>query len=216
VRKIAESGSFGGLAVSQGALSIVRDIYESNRGKSGGFNGKLHERELLELYGLRLRGMIREDSSKWFGRLVLTRTDDELELYARELWELTADVRRGRKSSISPRNSGSCWNFNRACEFFDVCTGTSDIEDRSLFTQEGSVHVELSTDFPDQGKDIITNSRLGTFLTCREKHRLRYEEGFRPVGRSDSDALWWGSLFHEALEIVWSSHKAPEREENTL
>lgn len=213
VRKIAESGSFGGLQVSEPTLAAVRERYEANKGAKGGFTGKLHEEELLELYGLRLRGLIRSDPSKWFGRLMLSRTDDELTLYARELWELSADVRKARKSGISPRNCGSCWNFNRPCEFFDVCTGTVDVEDRSLFTREGSVHVELSTEFPDRGKNIITNSRLSTFLTCREKHRLRFEEGFRPVGRSDSEALWWGSLFHEALEIVWSSHKAPQKGE---
>ncbi len=212
VRTIAESGSFCGLTVSDRTREIVARRFAAETGPKGGFVGKFHETEALELYGLRLRSLIRLDPSVWFGRLVVTRTDDELELYARELWELTADVRRSRRTAISPRNSSACWSFARACEFFDVCTGTEDVEDRSLFERLDSVHVELAAEFPDRGRNVITNSRLGTFLQCREKHRLKYEEGFAPVGRSDSGALFWGGLFHEALEIIWDSHRVPKGE----
>jgi len=212
VREIAESGSFCGLTVSETTREIVARRFAAETGPKGGFVGKFHESEAPELYGLRLRSLIRIDPSVWFGRLIVTRTDEELELYARELWELTADVRRSRRTAISPRNSSACWSFSRACEFFDVCTGTEDVEDRSLFERLDSVHVELAAEFPDRGRDVITNSRIGTFLQCREKHRLKYEEGFAPVGRSDSGALFWGSLFHEALEIIWNSHRVPKGE----
>lgn len=211
VRELAESGEYHGLKASWATQERISELYKASRGDRGGFTGKAHERDFLELYGLRLRSLIRERQEAFFGRLVLTRTDEELELYARELWELTAEIRKSRLSPISPRNSGACWNFNRPCEFFDVCTGSAEIEDRSLFERPGQVHVELDEEFENGGREIVTNSRIGTFLTCREKHRLRFEEGFRPLGRSESTALIWGDLFHKALEIVWNEFKREER-----
>jgi len=60
----------------------------------------------------------------------------------------------------------------------------------------------------DDGRDIITNSRLSTFRDCAMKHALMYEDGIRPV--QTEEALRLGSLFHVGLEAWWSTVKTQD------
>lgn len=50
----------------------------------------------------------------------------------------------------------------------------------------------------NNGKQLLTHSRLSCFRTCPQKHYLRYECGLRP--EVDSTALRVGGAFHRALE----------------
>lgn len=47
-------------------------------------------------------------------------------------------------------------------------------------------------------KELLTSSRVTTFLNCPRQHYYRYELGLRSV--EDADALAFGSAFHKALE----------------
>jgi len=49
------------------------------------------------------------------------------------------------------------------------------------------------------GKNFITNSRRGAFMTCPRKHQFAYEIAIRPT--SDAPALRIGSCVHDALDI---------------
>lgn len=48
------------------------------------------------------------------------------------------------------------------------------------------------------GKELLTSSRMTTFLNCPRQHYYRYELGLRQV--EDADALRFGTAFHFALE----------------
>jgi len=204
VRRLAETGSYCGWSVPTDTLTAIEAEYEANKGKSGGFTGKIHEADFLDLYGIRLRAAIRADPSSTFGRRRISRTDEELKQYAAELWEVTAEIRKSRRSMVSPKNTGSCLKFGQQCEFFGLCTGKESIE---AFEYVSSVHAELDEDHGNGGRDLITNSRVGVFFDCREKHRLRYEVGIVRSNRDRSEALRWGTLFHDLLEVVWGSYR---------
>lgn len=213
VKEIATDGYYCGFTVPDDAREAIRSEYLANSGPKGGFQGEIHESDHIELYGIRIRSIIREEPEKWFKRKVVVRTEKELLDYANELWQLTAEVRKARKSGASPRNSQACYAYGTPCEFFQICCG-----ERSQFDQEfvqlDQVHRELECEFQNGGRDIITHSRLSTFMTCREKHRLRYEVGISRDSESDSEALQFGKLFHELMEIIWSSYQASEGSNN--
>lgn len=208
VRKMAESGFYHGFQVSEREIARVRDVYENAKGKSGGFTGNLTES--FELYGLRLRRLIRDDRDGTFQRRTIVRTDEELEEYARELWQLAAELRVSRKSGVHPKNSTNCSAFGRLCEFFSLCVGEND-ENSDRFERPAFVHSELESEAvrekaKDGGRNILTNSRLTMFQSCRQREFLRYGVGLREAGKTDSVALNWGRLFHDLMEIVWHSY----------
>lgn len=209
VRKIAETGQYCGFNLRESTATWVRCEYENAKGKQGGFTGKLTE--TLELYGLRLRRMVVDDPARWFARKLVTRTDDELEDYARELWELGSELRHARRSGVWPKNSTHCSAYGRLCEFFALCCGEKSAEDDG-FKRVDFVHNELEErvclDAPDGGRNLLTNSRLTMFQSCKRRHRLHYEDGLRKATPdSSSVALFWGTLFHDLLRIVWNSYR---------
>lgn len=51
--------------------------------------------------------------------------------------------------------------------------------------------------------ELLTNSRLRTYRECARKHRLMFEELWRPVREDDN--LAFGSLIHLGLEAWWKS-----------
>lgn len=54
--------------------------------------------------------------------------------------------------------------------------------------------------------NLITNSRVTSFLTCPRLHRFQYIDGLRPVATPET--LSFGTLMHKALEVFWNWHKS--------
>ncbi len=203
VRKIAESELYFGFKVSSATLAEIRESYEADKGKSGGYNGTF--RENLELYALRLRRSISDNPTIWFRRKTIVRSDEELLQYAGELWELGRELRENRKSQFHPKNTTNCRAFGRTCEFFPLCCGEKSVQE---YEMKSFVHSELeNTTAKYGGRDLLTNSRLTIFQSCRQRHHYQYDVGLKRPSGSSSVALFWGSLLHEALEIVWKFYK---------
>lgn len=55
--------------------------------------------------------------------------------------------------------------------------------------------------------ELLTNSRLRTYRECPRKHRLMYEELWRPV--REDDTLAYGTLGHLGLEAWWKAEADP-------
>lgn len=53
---------------------------------------------------------------------------------------------------------------------------------------------------------LLTNSRLRTFLACQRLHQIRYVAGYQAV--DTADVLVFGDLVHVALEAWWKAHQA--------
>lgn len=200
VRTIVEDRTYCGFGVPDDIWTEIDLDYQRNKGAKGGYTGK--RSECLTLYGLRLRRLIADDPERFYGRLEVTRTDDEILDYSRQLWEVAAQIRRQRKSNVTPKNTTACYSYGTPCEFFSICCGEA--AEQGQFKQATQVHSELDTQWPDGGVNVLTNSRVNTFLTCPEKHRLRYEQGLRKSDADEAHYLKWGSVFHEALEEVWN------------
>jgi hypothetical protein len=58
-------------------------------------------------------------------------------------------------------------------------------------------------------RDGLTQSMISTFLTCKEKFRLSYIEGWRPAKVSTAP-MEFGNCIHEILDMIYSASKEYE------
>lgn len=158
--------------------------------------------ESVTLYEMRLARDCIDNGSKYFQRQVIHRLDSDVVEYAGELWEVGQSLLHARNNNAHYRNSGACMTYGTPCEFLGVCSGYDTVESDKWERVE-SVHSELPILAERGGRDLLTNSRVKTFQTCRRKHFYKYELGVRRKGGEEKEALVFGSLVHVALEAWW-------------
>ena len=104
-----------------------------------------HERdEYPEEYRLRLRDHIADNPEKYYQRGTVIRLDKELLEAQYDLFQQAQMIRSSLRSGHYPRNSDSCMMYGRECEFFDACTGVSDLSEDARFMKKEEQHEELS------------------------------------------------------------------------
>ena len=158
-------------------------------------------RESLEMYEARLAHDCTLARPEWyFQRRSVPRLDGELHEYAVELWEHGQEILHARNTGRHARNSGACMNYGRPCVFLGLCCGHSTV-DSGDWAYKKQVHSELDID--GDGRNVLTNSRVRSFQTCRRKHYYSYELGIERAGEEEADALLFGTLWHRALEAWW-------------
>lgn len=156
-------------------------------------------RETLSMYAARLAYDCIQERPEWyFQRRTVARLDAEVLEYAGELWGHSQDLLLERRNERHPRNSGACMLYGSPCKFLGVCSGYDTIESDHWLTKPW-VHNELPQTDSD-GREILTNSRIRTFQTCRRKHHYQYELGVERIDEEEREALWFGTLYHQALE----------------
>ena len=101
-------------------------------------NGELYARcrltaETPEEYGARCLAAIGEDPSAYFARRIVTRTDDEIATYRQDLWLEVKSLHEAKIAGSRQRNPDSCWQYERACDYYDVCCGVATIDDPALY-----------------------------------------------------------------------------------
>jgi hypothetical protein len=160
--------------------------------------------ESPELYGIRLTADCLENPGKYFQRRSVPRTDIETLEYATELWDIGKSILHARNNDAHFRNSSACMTWGSPCEYLGICSGY-DSEESDRWERRADVHEEL----PEllDGRDVLTNSRIKCFQTCRRKHYFRYELGLKRFNEEEREALVMGSVFHEALAQWWSLQK---------
>lgn len=160
------------------------------------------ERETHAMYALRLAHDCTHERPDWyFQRRQVPRLDSEIHEYAGELWDHSQDLIVARRTGRWPRNSGACMSYNTPCKFLGICSGYDTAESEN-WGQKPWVHSELPI-LNGDGKDILTNSRIRTFQTCRRKHQLQYEIGIERIDEEEKESLFFGSLFHSTLEAYF-------------
>lgn len=163
-------------------------------------------RETLALYEARLlHDCVTERPARYFQRRTIPRLDADIVEYASELWDLGQEMVTIRRSARHIRNSGACMTYGRPCQFLGVCSGHDDIESTNWRKRE-FVHPELSG-LSGDGRNLVTNSRIRTFQTCRRKHFYIYELGVEKIAQEDQEALIFGNLWHTALEAYFNQKK---------
>ena len=162
--------------------------------------------ECPELYGYRLSADIRENLDSYFQRREVPRPDHDLVEYARELWDAATEMRETRHHGRHLRNPDACMKFGRPCAYLGICSGY-DTPESDKWEKRGDVHPELEgLTSGSGGRDVLTNSRLKTWLTCRRQHFYRYELGIQRRDERDEN-LFFGHVIHKALE-AWLGHES--------
>jgi PD-(D/E)XK nuclease superfamily len=158
------------------------------------------QRETIGMYISRLTADVCEERpERHFQRRLVPRLDAEVREYAMELWAHSQDLLTTRRSGHWPRNSGACFTYNTPCKFLGLCSGHDNLESGN-WAKKDWVHPELPIMQDSRGTEILTNSRIRTFQTCRKKHYLSYELGVDHVDDEEREALYFGNLFHAASE----------------
>ena len=167
-----------------------------------------NDRETVEMYEARLAHDCTKERPEWyFARKSIPRTDGEVLEYARELWQHSKDMLYSRQQArLPPRNSGACMLYGSPCKFLGICSGY-DTPDSDRWQRKDSKHPEL----PMIDGDILTNSRIRCFQTCRRKHYYEYELGIERQDEEEREALFFGTALHLALEAWWKA-QIPEIE----
>ena len=165
-------------------------------------------RENYELYEIRLAQDCTRTRPGWyFQRHDIPRMDREILEYANELWQHGQDMlytKNGTSDDRLPvRNSGACMAYSSPCRFLGICSGHSK-SDSDDWRVKKNVHVELPA-MEGDGRDVVTNSRIRCFQTCRRKHYYDYELGIERIDEEKKESLYFGTVWHRALNAYWST-----------
>lgn len=173
---------------------VLYDILRKPAQRPLEVNSKRKEPETPQEYFRRLFEDICSRPEHYYQRGVVVRLESEERDAAHDTW-MTADmIRVSRNSGRWPRNVDACSNFNRLCEYWEVCSGQRSLED-PLFYERTESHPELD------GKHrlpLLTSSSARTFRACARKYQFAYELGIRPKEKAGN--LRFGQRIHKALE----------------
>lgn len=174
--------------------SIEEERFEAGKDDEGKF------RETPMMYAARLSSDCAKERPDWyFQRRAVPRLDSEIHQYGIELWGHGQDILATRQTGRWPRNSGACFVYNSPCTYLGLCSGDDNLES-GKWTTRAWVHPELPILGDGRGTDVLTNSRVRTFQTCRQKHYLKYELGVEKIDEEEREALFFGTMMHNALE----------------
>lgn len=187
--QVLQDGVYCGATISMHGLAHLRET----------------GREDLELYEARLAyDCTIERPDQYFQRRSVPRMDSEISEWAKELWGHSQDMLNARREDRWPRNSGACMNYGRPCVYLGVCSGMDTIES-DKWRRKDQVHNELVLD--GDGRDVLTNSRIKVFQTCRRKEYYQYEVGVERQDEEEAESLYFGTLWHSGLEAWWLALK---------
>jgi hypothetical protein len=188
IRAVVSIGDYYGLRVSEADKQTFIDG---------------SDRETTAMYEARLVHDCTKERPEWyFARRSVPRMDAEILDYARDLWQHSQDILYTRQQErLPPRNSGACMMYGAPCKFLGICSG-HDTADSDRWQKKEQIHAELPAEVQD-GKQLLTNSRVRTFQTCRRKHFYEYDLGIERQDEEEREALFFGTLMHVALEAWW-------------
>lgn len=92
----------------------------------------------------RVRLEIAEKPATFYQRGIVVRLDAEVAEFQWDVWQTARLIREAEVAQRHPRNADSCVQYNRTCDYFDICTGAASAEDASLFERGSRPHPELA------------------------------------------------------------------------
>jgi len=143
--------------------------------------------ETPDLYEMRLTADTLERPAVYFQRRIIPRLDSDILEWANELWDVGQDILAARNNERWYRNSGACSLYGAPCEYLSLCSGHDDTDSDNWESKVSS-------------KNTLSHSRIRCFQTCRRKYFYRYEMGIQKAEQEEREALYFGSIFHAALE----------------
>lgn len=162
-------------------------------------------RETLRLYEARLAWDCSSHRPEWyFAKRTIPRLEAEIAEYAGELWDLGQELVQIRRTQRHVRNSGACMRYGSPCEYLSLCSGV-DTPESDRWRRLPNVHEELP-ELAGDGRDVLTNSRIRSFQTCRRLHYYEYEAGITS-SEEERESLVFGTLWHSALAAYFERLK---------
>ena len=107
------------------------------------YSGQREFDETLDEFRERLRSHIAENPARYLQRAIIARTEDDERAAALDSWQIARQMAESEHIGRFPRNSHSCQDYNRMCEYFGVCARTEDLGDETLFRTAKKAHEEL-------------------------------------------------------------------------
>lgn len=105
------------------------------------YAGQRDSEETLEEYRLRLREDIKDNPEWYFCRQRVVRLEDDMWIQDNDNG-ITHEMIKICELLGYPRNTGSCYQFGKKCDYFDVCNGTDSIDSKNFRTADAQ-HEEL-------------------------------------------------------------------------
>lgn len=162
------------------------------------------ERETLAMYTARLAfDCTHERPQHYFARRPVPRLDADLYEYAKDAWDWSQEIIATRRTGRWTRSPKACMRYNTPCKFLGICSG-HDTPDSEKWQKKPNVHVELP-ELTGDGRDVLTNSRIGSFSICRRLHFYEYELGIQKVDEEEREALYFGHVWHHAQQAWWEA-----------
>lgn len=104
------------------------------------------EDETPDAFRQRLTDVICENPDRFYQRGDVVRLEKEERDAAYDNWLTARAIRDAQLVGRYARNTDSCMRYNRACSYFDVCSGAASLEDPTRFQIVENVHQELAID----------------------------------------------------------------------
>lgn len=151
--------------------------------------------ETPEEYRDRLLALIAEKPEHYYQRGIVVRLEEEERDAAFDVWQTAEQIRLSRRYERWPRNVDACSQYNRMCDYWEVCSGQASIDD-PLRYEVTVAHPELED--AKHHLPLLTTSSARTYRACARKYLFAYEQGIRP--RARAQALHFGTMVHKGLE----------------
>lgn len=126
------------------ATPVDKRKYRKDDGKLYA-NQREHD-ETPDEYRDRILADISADPNGYFGRAEVVRLDEDLREFAWDTWSDVKMLHEARLAGRHARNPEACFAFNRACDYFDVCTRVASIDDDFIYQTVQDAHEELGSD----------------------------------------------------------------------
>lgn len=99
--------------------------------------------ETPEEWGNRLLADIAERPERYFSRVEIVRSENDLAEYLFDMWSVGREISDAERLGRFSRNPDNCQRYG-TCEYFDVCTGCANLEDELLFKKIENPNPELT------------------------------------------------------------------------
>jgi hypothetical protein len=124
---------------------VATPVEKRRHTKSGELDARQHANdETPDEFRARVRAHITENPERYFARGPVVRLDHDEREHAGDTWQTAWFIREAENAGRFPRNPGACERFHRLCSYFDVCSGTTSIDDEDLFRTSEVPHEELA------------------------------------------------------------------------
>lgn len=110
------------------------------------YKGQREHDETPEEFEHRLARHVAENPDRYYQRGTVVRLETEEADAAYDLWHTARMIRESEVAGRWPRNPDSCMRYGRACDYFEVCTGTASLDDETRFRRVDDPHEELSSE----------------------------------------------------------------------